>query len=380
MKDTFSHDSLTRKKLARFIQSSKRMSMGDQCFEFEKRFSKWQKRKYATLFNSGASANLALVQSLKNVGILSTDDIIGFSALTWSTNVMPLMELNLSILPMDIEMKTLNISDYEKSECDSIFWTNALGFSPSQEVIDSISSSHDDIMLYEDNCESLGTEVNGIKTGNFGFASTFSFFVGHHLSTIEGGMICTDDENLWNMTRMVRANGWDRNISSEKRNELRLKHRVTSFKANYTFYDLAYNFRPTEITGYLGIQQMKYLDENIGLRERNYLYVEESINNNPDFIAIEHDHITRLSAFSIPILCRDEQTKMKYLKQFEIAGIETRPMIAGNITKQPFWEKANKPKCDELRETDFVDRNGFYCANRPDLTKKELNLIRTCLL
>ncbi len=124
------------------------------------------------------------------------------------------------------------------------------------------------VLLIEDNCESLGSRINKTLLGNFGMASTFSFFVGHHLSTIEGGMICTDDEELCHMMTMVRAHGWDRNLPRHEKKALRTLYNVPEFLAKYCFYNLGYNLRPTDINGFLGNNQLPYLNKVIAQREK----------------------------------------------------------------------------------------------------------------
>jgi CDP-6-deoxy-D-xylo-4-hexulose-3-dehydrase len=141
-----------------------------------------------------------------------------------------------------------------------MFVTNALGFCGNLVEIRKMCAEND-IILIEDNCESIGTIAFGQKTGNFGIASTFSFYVAHQMSTIEGGMVCTDNDALADMLRIVRANGWDRDLSPSCKIMYRTRHGIKSeFDAKYTFYDLGYNLRPTEITGFLGSLQLTHLD------------------------------------------------------------------------------------------------------------------------
>jgi CDP-6-deoxy-D-xylo-4-hexulose-3-dehydrase len=217
------------------------------------------------------------------------------------------------------------------------------------------------------------------KAGNFGLGASFSFFVAHHMSTIEGGMVCTDDEEFAEMLRIVRANGWDRNLTAKQQIKWRKKFDIESeFEAKYTFFDLGYNFRPTEITGFLGLYQLKFLAENSRKREKNYLELESLMIENPDLISLRHDHIDLLSTFAIPVVCKDAQTREKYLAQFSGAGIEIRPMIAGNMQRQPFYKKYVKELYD-LPNTDFLHYNGFYCGNYPELNENDLETIKSCL-
>jgi CDP-6-deoxy-D-xylo-4-hexulose-3-dehydrase len=384
MKHAFINENETKRALAEFIVKAPRLSMDKQCFMFENEFSKVQKRSEAILFNSGGSANLALLQALKNLGHLKDNCKIGFSALTWSTNTMPIIQMGCIPVPVDCEPATLNVMSWtleeriKNCELDAMFITNALGFTGDLDKIKQLCYKYG-ILLIEDNCESLGSELPSGKAGNFGLASTFSFFVAHHMSTIEGGMVCTDDNKLAGMLRIVRANGWDRNLNEKQQNRIRKKYRIKSeFEAKYTFYDLGYNLRPTEITGFLGLFQLKFLGENIKIRERNYHLLEKEVKNNSDLILLDHSHLSLLSNFAFPILCKNQELRKKYIKKFSKAEIEIRPIIAGNIQKQPFYKKYVR-KSYVLPGTDMIHNCGFYCGNHPELTQFDLKLISTCL-
>src|SRR5512135_1631596 len=254
MKNAFYKEYETRKALSEFILQAGKLSMGERCVEFEKAFAKRQGRAQAILFNSGGSANLALIQGLRNMETLGPGERVGFSALTWSTNVMPILQMGLVPVPIDCEPATLNVTSRTLAErigdskLKALFITNALGFAGDLDAIRKMCGESG-ILLLEDNCEALGTELPAGRTGNFGLASTFSFFVAHHMSTIEGGMVATDDDDLADMLRVVRANGWDRNLSAVKQLKWRKRFNVPNeLQAKYTFYDLGFNFRPTEIT------------------------------------------------------------------------------------------------------------------------------------
>jgi len=209
--------------------------------------------------------------------------------------------------------------------------------------------------------------------------SSYSFFVAHHMSTIEGGMVCTDHAELAEMLRIVRANGWDRNLNAAQQRKWRRKNNILSeFQAKYTFYDLGYNLRPTEITAFIGRGQLKYLADNIKARERNYLLLEETVKTNPDLINFKRDHIKVLSSFAYPVLCQNADIRGKYLDQFAGAGVEIRPMIAGNIQKQPFYQKYMSKEYP-LPGADKVHECGFYCGNYPELSRQDIEILRSCV-
>ncbi len=384
MKNAFLNEFETKKALANFILQAPRLSMDVECLKFERKFSDYQGCSESILFSSGGSANLAMLQALKNLGKLSDGDRVGFSALTWSTNTMPIIQMGLIPVAIDCEPLTLNVmasnveERLEQTDLRALFLTNVLGFTGDLDRIKKLCEERN-IILIEDNCESLGTELPSGKSGSFGLGSSFSFFVAHHMSTIEGGMICTDDDEFAEMLRIVRANGWDRNLSSIQQRKWRKHFNVDSeFAAKYTFYELGYNMRPTEITGFLGQNQMQYLDRNIKTREKNYLFMENIIQSNTDLLDLKRCHISTLSTFAIPVLCASSSLREKYLARFAGAGIEIRPMIAGNMQRQPFYKKYVDQLYD-LPGTDFVHDCGFYCGNYPELAESDIEVIAGCL-
>ena len=384
MKNAFLNEYQTKQALADFIVKADRLSMDVECRKFEQKFSKYQGSGEAILFNSGGSANLAILQALKNLGRLKDGDRVGFSALTWATNTMPIIQMGLVPVAIDCEVSTLNVMSQNLEQrldqvgMEALFLTNVLGFTGDIDRIKAICEAKK-IILIEDNCESLGTALPAGKAGNFGLGASFSFFVAHHMSTIEGGMVCTSDSEFAEMLRMVRANGWDRNLTAQQQHQWRKKFDVNSeFEAKYTFYDLGFNMRPTEITGFLGQYQMQFLDANIETRQANYLRLEKLIRINEDLVALEHSHICTLSTFAFPIICKTSELRDLYVARFSGAGIEIRPMIAGNMQRQPFYRKYVQD-CYELPNTDFLHQNGFYCGNYPELSEADLEVISSCL-
>ena len=385
MKNAFVREQETKEALAAFIRNAGKLSMGEQCQRFEEAFAAAQQRRHAVLVNSGGSANLLLLQSLKNLGRLKDGDKVAFTALTWSTNVMPIIQMGFEPIPIDCEVATLNTSArtllarLAEVDVQAFFITNVLGFAGDLAEIRRVCDERG-ILLIEDNCESLGTELPAGKTGNFGVAATFSFFVAHHMSTIEGGMLVTDDDELATMMRMARANGWDRNLPATEQVRLRKAHDVNSeLYAKYTFYDLGFNMRPTEIIGFLGLQQLGFLDENIAARQRNFQEIETIVAEHPDFIAIEHGHITRVSPFCMPFICKNRELFLKYTAAFAGSGIEIRPVIAGNMQAQPFYRKYVATDYP-VANTEFIHACGFYCGNYPELTRSDLETFKSCLL
>ena len=383
MRYAFLNEVETKEKLADFIRGAKMFYMGEECAKFERKFAAWQGCKHALLFNSGGSANLALLQSLKSLGRLKEGDKVGFSSLTWSTNVMPIIQMGMITVPVDVDRKTANVMSWNLEErlketsLQAFFATNVLGYAGDLAAIRDLCARRG-IIFMEDNCEGLGGRIAGDRFGNFGVGSTFSFFVAHHMSTIEGGMFCTNDDELCRMMKITRANGWDRNLSAEEQAKMREPYHINPFFAKYSFYNLAFNFRPTEITGFLGQEQMQYLDANIQKRLANHAQFDAAIRSNDELVHIEHDHIDSISPFGLIVLCRTPQLREKYLQRFAEAEIEVRPVIAGNMQNQPFYRNYVK-QLYELPNTDFYNDCGFYCGNFPEMTQEDVDAICTCL-
>lgn len=386
IKSTFYNEDYTKKRLCSFIKNANQLSIGPECAKFEINFAKWQKRKYSVFFNSGSSANLAIIQTLLNLNKIKPGDLAGFSAITWATNPMPLIQLGLKPIPIDVEMDTLNISSgglesfIKKFKIKLLFLTNLLGFCDDVEKIKRLCEKNK-IILIEDNCESLGSVYKGKLLGNFGIASTFSFFVGHHMSTIEGGAVCTDDEKIALMLKLVRAHGWDRNLNKNEQKKIRKKYNVEStFYSKYTFYDLGYNLRPTEINGFLGNLQLKYLNRIVKSREKNFKTFSRAINKRNDlYYPIRFEHMDLVSNFAYPVVCRSKEIRDRLIAKCKNI-IEIRPVVGGDMTHQPFYKKYMSKYEKLLGNSNSmkIKEQGLYFGNNPELTKDEKETIIEC--
>jgi len=383
IKSTFYQEEKTKKELINFIKKAKQLSFGPECEKFERNFARYQGRKHCVMLNSGSSANLAIIQALLNLEKLKKGNLVGFSALTWSTNVMPLIQLGLSAVPIDVEIDTLNVSSrmlmktLKKYPLKMVFLTNLLGFCDDIDKIKKICAERK-IILIEDNCESMGTVYKSKKLGNFSLASTFSFYVGHHMSTVEGGAVCTDSERLAVMLRIVRAHGWDRNLSLLHQNKIREKHKINLFfYSRYTFYDLGFNLRPTEIAGFLGNVQLRYIDEIVKKRNNNFLKMTIPIYQRKDkYYPIRFSHIDFVSNFAVPVICKSQKIRSDLARRCNWK-IEIRPIVGGDMTKQPFFSKYMSRYTDILKNSNakLIHEQGLYFGNNPELTEKEIREI-----
>ena len=177
---------------------------------------------------------------------------------------------------------------------------------------------------------------------------------------------------------MARAHGWDRNLNTDDQKKMRKKASVNDFYAKYLFYDLAYNARPTEINGFIGNIQIKYWDEIVERRQRNYREFIQAVHENDELIPAENENMEITSSFALPVICKTKKIADVYKNKFDKVA-EIRPIIAGNMSKQPFFKKYISD-CDTcLENADFIHENGFYLGNNPELTSEEMDTITSLL-
>tara|TARA_B100000700_G_C14819574_1_gene749189 strand:- start:175 stop:906 length:732 start_codon:yes stop_codon:yes gene_type:complete len=223
------------------------------------------------------------------------------------------------------------------------------------------------IILLEDACESMGSQYEGKKLGNFGLMSCFSTYFGHHMSTIEGGLVCTNSSNLSNICKAVRSHGWDRDLPKWLQDSLRKENNVSEFNALYKFYYSGFNLRSTDLQAQIGLGQIDKLNSSIIQREKNYRLYKSLINYNwfP-----KHKENCFVSNFAIPLI---EKNKDKIVSNLINNNIEVRPLICGSMGLQPFYMK--KYGKLNLNNADLVDQYGFYIPNHPKLTEEEIRFV-----
>jgi CDP-6-deoxy-D-xylo-4-hexulose-3-dehydrase len=379
VKSAFYNEQDTRDALARFIKEGKQLSYGAESRAFEKSFAKWQGSKHAVMFSNGSTANFALVQALTHLKILKKGDKVGFSTVTWPTNLLPLIQLGLIPVPIDVSLETLNISpailkkSLKKHKLKGLFMTHVLGLTDDMKEIVSICKKNK-IALFEDTCEAFGTVYQGKKLGSFGLGGTFSFFIGHHMSTIEGGMVVTDNDDVARELKIIRSHGWDRHLEPHEQKHLRTKHKVDDFYSLYTFYNLGNNFRPTEVSGFLGSNQLKHANTIVKKRQSNFKKLAKAIYKRSDlYYPLVYDHIDVVSNFAFPLIARSKKIQ-EIVRQRAAEVVEIRPLIAGNITRQPFYGLHGVVH-EELPNADIIHNHGLYFGNNPELTDEDIKII-----
>lgn len=353
-------------KIASDLLESRNLTMGNYVKEFETRFADFIGSKYAVMFNSGSSANLAMITALKyvrNSQIKDGDNII-VPAVSWSTTYYPITQNNLIINFVDIDIETLNI-DVTKiknsinEQTRAIFAVNLLG-NPSNLIKLRELANEYKLILIEDNCESLGASINGKLAGSFGDASTHSFFFSHHICTIEGGMVNTNSKELMETLISLRAHGWTRGL--EKNNSV-YNSSENDWDNLYSFVLPGYNLRPTELNGAIGIEQLKKFPTFLINRRKNADYFLSKFDGSDNYrIQVQNGNS---SWFGFSIILRNRLTGMRkeIIDMLSKNGIETRPVVAGNFTRNPVMKHLRYLPLPELPAANLVHDQGFFIGN-----------------
>ena len=263
-------------KLIQWLKTYPRLTKGPKTVEFEKAWAEYLGTKESVFVNSGSSANLVMLQVLLETGRINKGDSVVVPALAWATDLSPVVQLGLKPVLCDCNLEDLSVDldhledlAYENPDIKAIMFVSVLGLVPNMDRLLQICNDHS-IFLLEDSCESFGSQYKGRNLGTFGLMSTFSTYFGHHLSTIEGGILATNDVDIAAAARCIRNHGWDRDYPEEKRKELREQWGVSEFDSLYTFYMHGFNVRSTDLQAFIGIGQLDKADDVNTKREANF--------------------------------------------------------------------------------------------------------------
>ena len=367
--DTVSSEEL--RKLCGWIASGSRLTMGPLTEQFETAFAEYLGTPNATFVNSGSSANLLALYALMEAKGSSRKSII-VPAISWATTVAPAMQLGMDVSLCDCDRSNLGLDlDHFSDLCrtkapEFAMLVHVLGHPNSMKEIHEICEKYG-VTLVEDACEALGSSYGGRKLGIHGAAGTFSFYYGHQMSTIEGGMVVVQDRKLHNIVKSMRAHGWARDLDADVKAHWEREFSIDEFRSLYTFYYPGFNCRPTDLNACLGLTQLAQMEHVTQVRERNYLLYKAGLEKEFWVQTSEHDV---LCSFAFGAVVENRLDVFHHLRQ---CGIETRPLICGNIGRQPFWTKRYGPA--ELPNADVIHEDGLYLPNHANLSPADVNRV-----
>lgn len=363
---TISTDEL--RTLADWLVEDPQLTKGPLTLEFENEFAKAVGSNHAVFVNSGSSANLLAASAALQSGRLRNNRVL-CPAVSWVTSVTPFFQLGFDVELVDADSHNLglDIVGLEQKIVDfdpaALLLVHVLGHPNHMDQILTLCAKYN-LMLIEDTCEALGTTTpNGEWLGTLGAAGTFSFYYGHHISTIEGGMVVTDDEALYQLMLSIRSHGWSRDLSPEARGRLQDDWNIDNFSNLYTFYHDGFNLRPTDLQAKLGLSQLGKLDVIRFARQRNFEIYEQLLQT---FWAQESD-TTVLSSFAYGTFVKNRDELAARLQE---SGIECRPLLCGNLGRHPFWLKKKPAFVGEV--ADLVHNFGIYFPNHATLQEHQI--------
>ena len=353
-------------------------SMGEYVKAFEEKFAAYIGSKYSIMVNSGSSANLLGIASLfyKKENPIKRGDEVIVPAVSWSTTYAPLQQYGLKLKFVDIDINTLN---YDLNKLESaitektklIIVVNLLGNPNNFKRINELISDKE-IIIFEDNCESMGAEFDGKKAGTFGKLGTFSTFFSHHISTMEGGIIVTDDEEIYNILLSIRAHGWTRNLPNDN---LIHKKSTNPFYEQFKFILPGYNVRPLEMSGAIGIEQLNKLPSFIDTRIANAQYFQSKFIDNKNFII--QKQIGKSSWFGFSFIIKDESNleRENVIKFLNSNGVETRPIVTGNFLNNPVIKYFDYKVHENVKNAEKLDKKGFFVGNHHYQMNTQIDLL-----
>ena len=366
-------------KMASFCLTSDKFTNGPKVREFEEAWSKWVGSKYSLYVSSGSTANFLLIAALKEYAGLKDNDKVLVPSCTWMTSVAPIIQNGLQPIFMDVSLEDycidtndLETIQYLFPDIKLIFTTHLLGFHSN---VEKLQAAFPNAVVLEDCCEAHGVKDQyGSRAGSNSLGATFSFYYGHHITTIEGGFISTNDYELYTLMRMKRSHGLAREAGQESFDIF--KSIYPDIVPSFLFVTDGYNFRNTEIGAVLGLEQLKRLDKNIDIRNNNYKEYYDILCTRPDLFHVPSCKLDQMSSFALPFVCKSKEIYNILIQKFKENKIEYRPVVAGNLLKQPFLSAYRFRYHKKKYNVDIIHDLGLYVGNSHSVNKKHLKVLR----
>lgn len=366
--------------LIEWLKTYPRLTMGELTKEFERKWAEYIGTKYSVFVNSGSSANLLMIYALLMTGQLKKGDKVLVPAVGWGTTIAPLIQLGLEPIMVDVDPFTFGIDpiqvkiELEKSNSiGAILFVDVLGVPAEIVELRKLAKEYN-VLLLEDSCAALGSKHNGKMIGSFGDISTFSFYFGHQLSTIEGGMINTNDKEIYEALVMARSHGWGKELSQETYDTLIRENHIDDFHKPFTFFIPGFNLRGTDLQAKIGLGQLEKAEWVANRRHENHMRYMDNLKNHCEFQSPNDYPPDRVSSISFGCLVKENSTRKEVVRKLVENGIETRLFSAGNLGLHPFWKEYNQ-EFSNFGVANLIHSNGFFLPNYPELTLDEVDYI-----
>lgn len=349
--------------------------------QFEKKWSDWWGRKHSVFCNSGSSANLLMFYALLLSSKLKNKKVIVPSA-GWPTTITPAIQFGFEPIMCESDKDTFAIDTnhleelIKKHDPGAVIFVQVLGV-PHQKIdkLLELKKKHGFVLL-EDACAAMGASYHGRKVGTFGDMASFSLYFGHQLSTIEGGVVSTDDQEFNDLLVMLRSHGWGKDLSPSSHEVLLKKYGVDNTHAPFIFYEPGFNLRATDLQAFIGLRQLDKMDWLIKRRHENHLLYKNLLGEK--FYTQTFDDKTTVCSIHFCSLAKDSNERDIIATALKENGIETRLYTAGNLGLHPFW--ANRYSEAHFEWADELYKRGFFLPNHPSLKKEDVEFISSVVL
>jgi CDP-4-dehydro-6-deoxyglucose reductase, E1 len=362
--------------LTEWLQTNPWLTQGPLVREFETAWAAWEGTKLACFVNSGSSANLLMYAALDASGRLPNRKVV-VPAVSWATTVAPAIQLGFEPIVCEADPTTFGLdpnhleSLLKKHAAAAVILVHVLGVPCDMAAIMALKERHG-FLLMEDACAATGSRYDGKHVGTFGELSSFSFFFGHHLSTIEGGMICTNDDKLHDLLLLLRSHGWAKDLAPQREAALVREHHPLEFNRPFTFYVPGFNVRSTDLNARIGLEQLKKADRVVARRVENHKVYQARIRKGPGMLCQDNSR-AEISSISFGALAASSEHRDRIGVALRSKGIETRPLGGGNMSRQPFWTA--RYTTTELSMADRIHATSFQLPNHPGLSVGDVDFI-----
>ncbi|OGR56432.1 MAG: hypothetical protein A3I11_02075 [Elusimicrobia bacterium RIFCSPLOWO2_02_FULL_39_32] len=376
-------DTIDRKdiqKLIGWLKTNPRLTKGKLTLEFESKWRQWLGSKYSVFCNSGSSANLLMFYTLLLSGRVKNKKVV-VPSVGWVTSIAPAIQFGFKPIMCEADPDTFGLdlnhleSILKKHHPSTVLLVQVLGVPHKMKEMMALKKKYGFILL-EDACAAIGASYQGKKVGSFGDMGSFSFYFGHQMSTIEGGMVSTNDKNLQNILLMLRSHGWSKDLDNASHKSLVRKYKVDDFHTPFVFYEPGFNLRATDLNAFLGIGQMEKLNWIISRRQENHLRYKQHLAEKFYIQKPEKDSV--ICSIHFGMLAKDIQQRRTIVNALVKNGIETRIFSAGNLGLHPFWVtrygKASFPVADRIHHC------GLFLPNNPSLKLRDVDFISKVVL
>lgn len=367
-------------QLIDWLRTYPRLTKGTVTIEFEQQWNRWLGRTRSVHCNSGSSANLLMYYTLLLSGELRNKKVI-VPSVGWVTSVAPAIQFGFEPIMCEADPDTfgLDLNHLEellrRHEAHTVMLVQVLGVPHKMKEVMALKDRYGFILL-EDACAAIGATYQGHKVGTFGDMASFSFYFGHQMSTIEGGMVSTDNPRFHDLLLMLRSHGWSKDLSATSHRQLVQQYQVDDFHSPFVFYEPGFNLRSTDLNAFIGLRQVEKLDRMTQERQAHHDRYIQALGKR--FVIQRPPQQSKAASISFGLLADNSGQRRAIVQALVGQGIETRIFSAGNLGLHPFW--INRYGASSFPVADRIHHCGFFLPNHPSLTPEDVTFISQVVL